>query len=281
MTRLRQGRGAWRPDFQRWLGGPPQRTARARQAGFWTGVGRIFKLALGQMVRSRRTLFVALIVGGPVLLAVAGRMAVNASVSVTVNGGRLGGADMFDTILWLLFLRFAVPVLGVWYGTSLIADEVDEKTITYLFVRPIRRGAVIVGKYLAYLACTSVVVLAAAASVYAAVVAQSPLPESINIARHLAVLALGLAAYGALFAFMGASLKRPLVIGLIFAFGWEQVALLVPGYLQRFTLAYHLEAVFRQTVGATTSLVWLVAITTGCLLLATRAVERREYVLEQ
>lgn len=248
---------------------------------FWIGVGRIFPLALGQMVRSRRTLFVALIVGGPVLLAIAGRMAGNASVSVTVNGGRLGGADMFDTILRLLFLRFAVPVLGVWYGTSLIADEVDEKTITYLFVRPIRRGAVIVGKYLAYLACTSIVVLAAAASVYTAVVARSPLPESINLARYLGVLALGLAAYGALFAFMGTSLKRPLVIGLIFAFGWEQVALLVPGYLQRFTLAYHLEAVFRQTAGATTSLVWLVAITTGCLLLATRAVERREYVLEQ
>ena len=81
-------------------------------------------------------------------------MAGNASVSVTVNGGRVGGADVFDTILWLLFLRFAVPVLGVWYGTSLIADEVEEKTITYLFVRPIRRGAVVVGKYLAYLACT-------------------------------------------------------------------------------------------------------------------------------
>ncbi len=254
--------------------------AWAKQAGFWTGAGRVFQLALGQMVRSRRTLFIALIVAGPVLLAVVGRMAWNASVSVTVNGGRLRGADMFDTIVWLLFLRFAVPVLGVWYGTSLIADEVEEKTITYLFVRPIRRGAVIVGKYLAYLACTSVVVLTAAAFVYVAVVAQSSRPES-DLARYLGVLALGLAAYGSLFAFMGASLRRPLVVGLVFAFGWEQVALLVPGYLRRFTLAYHLEAVFRQTAGGTSSLFWLVAITSGCLLLATRVVERREYVLDQ
>ena len=248
---------------------------------FWIGVGRVFPLALGQMVRSRRTLFIALIVGCPVLLAVAGRMAGSASVSVIVNGGRLRAVDMFDTILWVLFLRFAVPVLGVWYGTSLIADEVEEKTITYLFVRPIRRGAVIVGKYFVYLASTSLVVLIAAVFVYAAVAARSPLPESFNLARYLGVLALGLAAYGALFAFMGASLKRPLVIGLVFAFGWEQVALLVPGYLRRFTLAFHLEAVFRETAGATASLFWLVAITAGCLLLATRAVERREYVLDQ
>ena len=43
------------------------------------------------------------------------------------------------------------------------------------------------------------------------------------------MLALGLAAYGALFALVGAVLKRPLVVGLVFAFGWEQVALLMPG----------------------------------------------------
>ena len=57
-------------------------------------------------------------------------------------------------MIWLLYVRFIVPVLGVFYGTALIADEVDDKTITYLFTRPIPRGAVLLGKYLAYLACT-------------------------------------------------------------------------------------------------------------------------------
>jgi ABC-type transport system involved in multi-copper enzyme maturation permease subunit len=45
-------------------------------------------------------------------------------------------------VIWLLYLRVIVPILGVFYGTSLMADEVEDKTITYLFVRPIRRGAV-------------------------------------------------------------------------------------------------------------------------------------------
>ena len=39
------------------------------------------------------------------------------------------------------YLRFSIPVLGVFYGTALIADEVEDKTITYLFTRPIPRGA--------------------------------------------------------------------------------------------------------------------------------------------
>ena len=40
-------------------------------------------------------------------------------------------------MIWFLFLRFIVPVLGIFYGTALMADEVEDKTITYLFTRPI------------------------------------------------------------------------------------------------------------------------------------------------
>ena len=247
---------------------------------FWTGVARVFPLSLGGMVWSRRTLFVAVIAGGPVLLAVAARLGA-VSATVRINGADVGGAGVFDTIVWVLFLRFAVPVLGVWYGTSLIADEVEEKTITYLFVRPIRRGAVLIGKYLAYLACTAFVALPAVTLVSLVVVSPSSVQERLNILNYLGVVALGLAAYGALFGLLGAALRKPLVIGLVFAFGWEQLALIIPGYLRRFTLAYHLEAVFRQTPSAGSSLFWLLAITAVCLLLATRAVERREYVLEQ
>ena len=245
---------------------------------FWRGVERIFVLSFRQMAWSRRTLFVAMIVGVPVMLALAARVGA-VSATVRINGADVSGAGIFDTIVWLLFLRFAVPVLGVWYGTSLIADEVEEKTITYLFVRPIRRGAVLIGKYLAYLACTAVVVLPAVTVVYLSVVSQRP--EGFSILDDLGILALGLAAYGALSALMGAALRRPLVIGLVFAFGWEQLALVIPGYMRRFTLAYHLEAVFRETPSATSSLIVLMAITAACLLLATRAVERREYIPDQ
>jgi ABC-type transport system involved in multi-copper enzyme maturation permease subunit len=241
----------------------------------------MFPLALGEMVRSRRTMFVAVIVGIPVLLGMLARLGGDGSISVTLNGGRVSAAEMFETILWVLFVRFAVPVLGVWYGTSLIADEVEEKTITYLFVRPIRRGTVVVGKYLAYLVCTSIVMVGAVTLVYVATIAGSAFPEDASLARAMAVLALGLAAYGALFTLMGASLRRPLVSGLVFAFGWEQAALVLPGYLRRFTVAYHLDSVFRNSPTASTSLLWLLAITAVCLLLATRAVEHREYILDQ
>src|SRR5262249_31407289 len=121
----------------------------------------IFDLSLGQMLWSRRSIFLALVVGGPVVLAATVRIvaAVVPDSSFRVNGAGVGGPSIFGMMIWLLYVRFIGPVLRVFHGTALIADEVDDKTITYLFTRPIPRGAVLVGKYLAYLACTVLLIL--------------------------------------------------------------------------------------------------------------------------
>ena len=188
----------------------------------------------------------------------------------------------------------------MFYGTALIADEVEDKTITYLFTRPIRRGAVLLGKYFVYLTVTGFVVLPSVVLVYLLV---APIGSNLGasfipVLKDLALLAIGLAVYGAVFAFVGAQFKRPLLLGLLFAFGWEQLAMLVPGYLRRFTIAYYLQgpvphampqdgvvslfqAIVQDTPSLATSLVGLAAIWLVFLSLGMRAVERREYVLEQ
>ena len=110
---------------------------------------RIMDLSLGQMLWSRRSVFLGLLLGFPVLLAIALRsidVMYRTGVWRQINGVKMGGVAIFGMMIWLLYIRFIVPVLGVFYGTSLIADEVDDKTITYLFTRPVRRGAVVVGK---------------------------------------------------------------------------------------------------------------------------------------
>jgi ABC-type multidrug transport system permease subunit len=271
-----------------------------RNPPFFASAMRVFELSLGEMLWSRRTIFMALVVGGPVLLATVARVLQASGVpALRVNGVRVDGAGIFGMMIWVLFVRFIVPVLGVFYGTALVADEVEDKTITYLFTRPIQRGAVLVGKYLAYLVCTTLVVLPSVMLVYFLMVPFAQVPATFGLLlKDLGILAIGLAVYGALFAFVGAVLKRPLLIGLVFAFGWEQIALLMPGYLKRFTLAYYvqslvphampsdgaaslLQALFREVPSAATSLFWLIFALAVSLFLAARAIERREYVLEQ
>ena len=274
--------------------------AARRVPTFAASAARVFELSLGEMLWSRRTIFMALVVGGPVLLAIVSRVVQASGIApLRVNGAPVDGAGIFGMMIWILFLRFIVPVLGVFYGTALIADEVEDKTITYLFTRPIQRGSVLVGKYLAYLVCTALVVLPSVTVVYLLLVPFRDIPASfLTLLTDLAILGIGLAVYGALFALVGAVLKRPLVIGLVFAFGWEQVALLMPGYLKHVTLAYYLQAlvphampanqtlsllqsIFRDVPSPWTSLLCLLVALVASLTLAARAVERREYVLEQ
>ena len=278
---------------------------------FLTSSLRVFDLSVGENAPGPvARWFMALIVGLPVLLAVLVRVLLALDLLNLVNVRFRGepmevaGATLFGFMIWLFYLRFIVPVLGVFYGTALIADEVEDRTITYLFTRPIPRGAVLMGKYLAYLACTGLVVLPSVMVVYFLLVPVTG--GSLGAAfpalvKDLGLLGLGLAVYGAVFALVGASFKRPLLSGLIFVFGWEPVIVAVPGYLKKFTIAHYLQAlvphampqdsvgsvlqsilqVFGSPPSVWSSLVWLAVIWVTGLALATRVVERREYVLDQ
>ena len=102
-----------------------------------------------------------------------------------------------------------------------------------------------------------------------------------------------------LFAFVGAKFKRPLLIGLIFIFGWEQAALAFPGYLKRFTVAYYLQGLVPHAMPSDSVLSLIQGIFRESPTLAWQpvravrrfwsiwlawsawTVERREYVLEQ
>jgi len=269
--------------------------------GFLFASLRIFDVSLGEMLWSRRTVFMALIVGLPVLLSVIVRLLFEAGLpAVRVGQGAAGGPFIFGLMVWVFFVRLAVPVLGVFYGTSLIADEVDDKTITYLFTRPIPRSAVLFGKYLAYLASTICVILPSVLICWLLVVPMggSLGPNFPDLAKDLGMLALGLVVYGAVFAFVGAVMKRPLLAGLLFVLGWEFIIMLIPGYMKRLSVAYYLQglvphampndsasgliqAVFRESPSLTDSLIALVLIAAVSLWLAGRAVAKREYVLEQ
>jgi len=133
----------------------------------------------------------------------------------------------------------------------------------------------VLGKYLAYLLCVAAVVLPSLALVFLIMVPfQNMGPLFGKLLTDLGILALGLAAYGALFLWAGVSFKRPLVGGLVFIFGWEPLAMVLPGYLRYLTIAHYLQA-------SASNVASVLAITAAAVLLAMRTIQTREYVLEQ
>jgi ABC-type transport system involved in multi-copper enzyme maturation permease subunit len=274
--------------------------SRARTS-FMNGVWRVFDLSLGEMLWSRRTIFMGIVVGVPVFIAIVMRVVQTLGIpALRINGAVVDPTNMFGALILGPFLRFIVPILGVFYGTSLIADEIEDKTITYLFTRPLRRSAIFVGKYIAYLACTTLVVLPSIMLVYFLLVPLAQVAGSfVSMMIDLGLLAIGLAAYGALFGLVGVVLKRPLVASLIFAFGWEQTALIVPGYLRKFTVMYYLQGLVPHVgisdnlmaaleafsggtpPSAAASVAALLFTVLASLVIAGRVIENREYVLDQ
>ena len=281
----------------------------ASGVSWWRSVIRVFDLTLGQMLWSRRTLFMAAIAAVPLLIGIGLRALVTLEL-VQLHAPHMGerapltGPGIFGLMIWGFYLRFIVPVLGVAYGTALIADEVEDKTITYLFTRPIPRGAVLLGKYLAYLVSTTVVVLPSVVVAFFLVVPilGGHIGQSFpSLVVDLGLIGLGLAVYGAVFVLVGAWFQRPLLAGLVFVFGWEPVATVVPGYMRHFTVSFYLQGLvphaiprdtattviasvlqsFQAPVSVWANLGWLCAIWIAALVLAVQVVERREYVLEQ
>jgi len=259
----------------------------------WSDAFRaIFELALNGMIWTRRSLLMGALLGLPVLFAVLYRV-----VLVAKLPAQMTGFDLYGVIVALYVLRNALPLAALFYAVSLVADEVEGRTITYLLTRPVPRSAVLLGKFAAYLATTVGLLLpATVVTFFLLVTAQGAagLHAAVpHLFRDLGAMAMGLAAYGALFTLMGVLLRRPVIPGLLFLYVWELLAHL-PGYLPRFTISAYLRSlvthrppdeglmeVFGQALPVGLSLLSLTAMAVVFLAAAVWIFSRREYVLEQ
>jgi ABC-type transport system involved in multi-copper enzyme maturation permease subunit len=210
----------------------------------------------------------------------------------------VSGFELYGAFIVALYsVRNALPLVALFYATSLVADEVEGKTITYLLSRPVPRAAILAGKFGAYLATTLSLALPATTLAFF-LLASAPGSPGIaggaaDLARDLGVVALALLSYGAAFTLLGVVLRRPVVPGLLFLFAWEWVANL-PGYMPRLTITAYLRSLLRhrppeegflqmtaETLPASLCLGVLLAASLVSLALAAWIFSKREYVLEQ
>jgi ABC-type transport system involved in multi-copper enzyme maturation permease subunit len=265
----------------------------SRPLPFRTASRAVFDLSLEGMIWTRRSLLMALLVAMPIVFALLYRIVLTAKGAarpVTPH-------DLYAVVVAIYWIRNVLPLAALFYATSLIADEVEGRTLTYLLTRPLTRGSIFAGKFAAYLVTTSC--LALPACVITFFLLQSAQGFSgvgaavADLFRDLAVICLTLVVYGALFALLGVLLKRPVIPGLMFLYGWELLANL-PGYLPRFTLTAWLRSLvshrpaqeglaglFEQVLPATQAVPVLVVATVVFLYAAARVFSVKEYVLEQ
>lgn len=253
----------------------------------------VFDLSLEGMLWTRRSVLIAILVGMPVVFAILYRAVLVSNPAVQP----VTPHDLYAVVVAVYWIRNVLPLAALFYATALVADEVEGKTLTYLVTRPLTRASIFAGKFAAYLVTTLSLALPAAVLTFFLVLSARGFATAGQAAgdllRDLGVMALTLLVYGAFFALLGVLLKRPVIPGLMFLYGWELLANL-PGYLPRLTITAWLRSLithrpaqeglaglFQQVLPAAQALPVLVLATIVFLFLGARIFSSREYVLDQ
>lgn len=203
--------------------------------GVLGGTWLIFRTQLWTVLRSKRALVCLVLALSPAVVAMVPPRSVDASEVVWVIG-------------MMFVLQLIAPLIGLLAGSAVLTEEIENRTITYAFTRPVPRVALFLGRYLATLLLVSVLLAVAAYLL----VALAPLrgrvvdlaPGILGQLMPAAVLAGAL--YALLTAGLGVFVKRPMIVGLFYLIAMEGLLANLPGSAQKATFQYYLRGIFTR-----------------------------------
>lgn len=210
--------------------------------------GILFLLWRTHLVRSfapRRVWMLALLALLPALIA----------GILSLAARRVTSPEAVTNLAWFLQVQLVVPLVSLLAGIGVLAREIEDRTLTYLFTRPVSRVAVFLGRAAgAFSVALLLNVLGALALLVAASgirLGKSPDASVFPIAAFpddgvsvsiLGAVVLGSLVYTALFACISVFTRHPMIVGLVYTFAIESFLSNLPGSNQSLTLQYWLRS---------------------------------------
>jgi len=204
----------------------------------------LFAMQLRALLRSKRFLVCALIALAPTA----------AALFVCAIARAHGEAIPTFELAWLFVVQSTVPLIALILGSAVIAEEIEDRTVTYLFTRPVPRASVLLGRLLAaVLVAVALCWLAAEPALLVvqrageSIVDPEPriaamlLPDGMRESIRQACL-IGAVVYTTMFAVAGAILKHPMIVGIGYTFVIEGFVGMLPGQNATATVQYHLKS---------------------------------------
>jgi ABC-type transport system involved in multi-copper enzyme maturation permease subunit len=168
--------------------------------------------------------------GGPVQAAVSGSLRVALVKSSFLIFSRW--------IVFAIFQSFLLPLLTLSFATDALGAERENRTLTWLFTRPLPKPAIYFAKYLAALPwCLSLNLFG-----FVAICLAGGEPGVLALRLFWPAVACGTLAYAALFHLIAALFRRPAVVGLVYSFFFEMLVGDLPGDLKRMSLSYYIRS---------------------------------------
>ena len=202
----------------------------------------LFNFFLYNQLKNRKILIVAVAGIIPIFIVFLAKL-----LQPFINSGETSISSFYPNFTFLLYLHFLVPIIALFLGTGVIADEVEDNTLQYLLIRPVPRFLIVFTKYLANIFISSLVIVSSLLVTFA--IAALGSSESLELGLSFLIYAsgtliLGLFVYSALFTLLGGTLRHPMILGLLFVFGWEKLITYVPGNAQYFTIMNYLQTLY-------------------------------------
>jgi len=166
----------------------------------------------------------------------------------TVAGFALGqaDADLEAGTRLISGLGFAViiPVVSLVFGGAALGDLRDDKTLVYLWLRPMDRWPLVVGAFGAAVTLTAPITLIPVVAAAALAGSGGGLVTATLLAGAVAVIA-----YCAIFTFLGVALRRFIVWGLAYILIWEGFVALGGAGVARFAIRKYTRSIIVDRTG--------------------------------
>jgi len=260
-------------------------------ARFFDSTGKVFSFFLFLGRRANKTKIFILISFLPVVMAIVIKFIQYLNKNIWMRD-----ISIFSNIIIFFYLQFLILILALFFGSSVCLEEIEGKTLTYLTTRPVPKSAIILGKYAAYTLLIVLMVNVGVTFSFLILNIDHLYDFSLYkiLFRDMGVLTIGLVCYTAFFTAVGSILKKSILFGLIFGFGWENIIQYFPGSTQRFTIVHYLKSLLPQPRGGRfsfllfrleptspgTAILMLLLITGVFLGIACLLFSQKEYILE-
>jgi ABC-2 type transport system permease protein len=157
-----------------------------------------------------------------------------------------------EFLLVFMFIPQAIlPLVALLYSSSMIHDELEEQTITYLLIRPLPKFALYLVKLLATITATVALTVVFTTLAYGVIYlgADSSVPDvPLRAAKAAAIHSLAVIAYCGVFGLVSLLIKRSLTLGIVYIVIWEGFFANFPFSLRLLTVIYYTRLIAYRTL---------------------------------
>ena len=147
------------------------------------------------------------------------------------------------------FCRFFLPVIALTFGTAVIGDEREDKTLVYLSTRPLPRW----GLFLAKVLGSVPVVLSIGLGTFLGICATASLVGELPLLKVawalVPTVTFGVLAYLAFFSWLGAAFRNSTLLGVAYVFLVEFFMGSVPGVLKQVSISFYIRSMLYDAAG--------------------------------